>query len=89
MRIYAWAKNYKHSFISRSHILTGLSCLVCFFIGRLSRFCWLLAFFVIHSFIHYMFVDLSSITLDVTFSHIITVKSLIVVIRKPSFFGQV
>ena len=40
MPIYAWAKNYKHSFI-----------------------------------------------LDVTISHIITVKSLIVVIRKPSFFG--
>ena len=27
--------------------------------------------------------------LDVTISHIITVKSLIVVIRKPSFFGGV
>ena len=28
MRIYAWAKNLKHSFISLSHIFTGLSCLV-------------------------------------------------------------
>jgi len=34
MRIYAWAKNYKHSFISLSHIFTGLSCLVLVFIGR-------------------------------------------------------
>ena len=54
MRIYAWAKNYKHSFISLSHIFTGLSCLVFVFvfIGILSELCWLfLAFFVIHSFI--------------------------------------
>ena len=31
MRIYAWAKNYKHSFISLSPIFTGLSCLVLVF----------------------------------------------------------
>ena len=31
MRVYAWAKNYKHSFISLSHIFTGLSCLVLVF----------------------------------------------------------
>jgi len=52
MRIYAWVKNYKHSFISLSHIFTALSCLVLVFIGRLSRFCWLFSIFVIHSFIH-------------------------------------
>ena len=36
-----------------------------------------------------MFVDfiVYYFILDVTISHIITVKSLIVVIRKPSFFG--
>ena len=36
-----------------------------------------------------MFVDfiVCYFILDVTISHIITVKSLIVVIRKPSFFG--
>ena len=87
MRIYAWAKNYKHSFISLSPIFTGLSCLVLFFFRRLSRFC--LLFSVIHSFIHYMFVDfiVYYFILDVTICHIITVKSLIVVIRKPSFFG--
>ena len=36
-----------------------------------------------------MFVDfiVYCCILDVTISHIITVKSLIVVIRKPSFFG--
>ena len=89
MRIYAWAKNYKHSFISLSHIFTGLGCLVLVFFGRLSRFCWLFSLFC-HSFIHYMFVDFIFVyyfILDVTISHIITVKSLIVVIRKPSFFG--
>ena len=65
-----------------------------FFIGRLSRFCWLFSIFChsfIHSFIyllyvrrlycHYYFI------LVVTISHIITVKSLIVLIRKPRFFG--
>ena len=88
MCIYAWAKNYKHSFISLSHIFTGLSYLVMVFIGRLSRFFWLLSVFC-HSFIHYMFVDfiVYYFFLDVTISHIITVKSLIAVIRKPSFFG--
>ena len=55
MRIYAWVKNYKHSFISLSHIFTGLGCLVLVFIGRLSRFCWLFSIFC-RSFIHYMFV---------------------------------
>ena len=91
--LYAWAKNYKHSFISLSHIFTGLICLVLvFFIGRLSRFCWLFSVFChsfIHSFIHYMFIDfiVYYFILDVTISHIINVKSLIVVIRKPSFFG--
>ena len=37
-----------------------------------------------------MFVDLIVyyFILDVTISHIITAKSLIVVIRKPSFFGR-
>ena len=37
-----------------------------------------------------MFVDfiVYYFILDVTISHIITMKSLIVVIRKPSFFGE-
>ena len=56
MRIYAWAKNYKHSFISLSHIFTGLVVWLWFFIGRLSRFCWLFSVFVIHSFIHSLYV---------------------------------
>ena len=47
-----------------------------FFIGRLSRFCWLFSVFLsfIHSFIHYMFVDfiVYYFILDVTISHIIT-----------------
>jgi len=52
MRIYAWAKNSKHSFISLSPIFTGLNCLVLFFfIGRLSRFCRLFSYFC-HSLIH-------------------------------------
>ena len=76
MHIYTWAKKYKHSFISLSHIFTRLSCLVLFFIGRLSRFCWLFSVFLsfIHSFIHYMFVDfiVYYFILDVTISHIIT-----------------
>jgi len=73
--------------------LLGLVFWFWFFIGRLSRFCWLLSVFCqsfIHSFIHYMFVDfiVYYFILDVTISHIITtVKSLIVVIRKQSFFG--
>ena len=53
MRIYAWAKNYKHSFISLSNIFTGFSCLGLVFIGILSQFCWHFSVFLsfVHSFI--------------------------------------
>ena len=58
MRIYAWAKNYKHSFISLSHIFTGLSCFVLVFHWYIKQI--LLAFSVflsyIHSFIHSLYV---------------------------------
>ena len=88
MRTYAWAHGQKiiSTVLSLSLILLGLVVWFRFFIGRLSRFCWL--FIVFLSFIHYMFVDFTVyyFILDVTISHIIIVKSLIVVIRKPSFF---
>jgi len=67
--------------------LVGLVLWFWFFIGRLSPICQLFSFFVIYSlyvrrlYCQYYFI------LDVTISHIITVKSLIVVIKKPSFFG--
>ena len=91
MRIYPWAKIIRTVLLAIVIYLLVLVVWFWVFIGRLNRFCWLFSVFLsfIHSFIHYMFVDfiVCYFILDVTISHIIPVKSLIVVIRKPSFFG--
>ena len=94
MRIYAWAKIISTVLLALVLYLLRLVVWFCFFLSvDYADSVGFLAFFVIHSFIHYMFVDfiVYYFILDVTISHIITVKS--VVIRKPSFFeggfGQV
>ena len=83
-----WQKIISTVLLALVIYLLGLVVWFCFLIGRLSLFCWLFSIFC-HSFIHYMFVDfiVCYFILDVTISHIINMKSLIVVIRKPSFFG--
>ena len=56
MRIYAWAKIISTVLLALVIYLLGLVVSFWFFIGRLSDSVGFLAFFVIHSFIHSLYV---------------------------------